>query len=184
MNAEAIRTVVVVGGGSAGWMAAAACSRHLGDACTVQLVESDAIGTVGVGEAAVPHIRTFNTQVLGLDEAAFVRATQGTFKLGIQFRDWGRLGEAYYHGFGSVGQDLGPVAFHHYWLRARRLGKAEALTAYGLQSAAAEQGRFLPGASDAPAGSPLAAVAYAYHFDATLYARHLRAYAERRRAAA
>ncbi|MBN8264249.1 MAG: tryptophan 7-halogenase [Xanthomonadales bacterium] len=179
-GAEAIRKLVVVGGGSAGWMAAAACVRHLGPACEVHLVESEEIGTVGVGEATVPHIRTFNTQALGLDEAEFIRATQGTFKLGIQFRDWGRLGTSYFHGFGSVGQDLGPVAFHHYWMRAHRLGKAEALVAYGLQSAAAARGRFLPGASDAPAGSPLAAVAYAYHFDATLYARHLRAYAERR----
>ena len=180
MDDGAIRRVVVVGGGSAGWMAAAACIRHLAPACEVHLVESEEIGTVGVGEATVPHIRTFNTQVLGLDEAEFVRATQGTFKLGIQFRDWGRRGDAYFHGFGSVGLDLGPVAFHHYWLRAHRRGLARPLGEYALQASAAAQGRFLPGAADAPAGSPLAAVAYAYHFDAGLYARFLRRYAEQR----
>ncbi len=180
MDDGAIRRVVVVGGGSAGWMAAAACIRHLAPACEVHLVESEEIGTVGVGEATVPHIRTFNTQALGLDEAEFVRATQGTFKLGIQFRDWGRRGDAYFHGFGSVGLDLGPVAFHHYWLRAHRRGLARPLGEYALQASAAAQGRFLPGAADAPAGSPLAAVAYAYHFDAGLYARFLRRYAEQR----
>lgn len=180
MSENAIRTVVIVGGGSAGWMAAAACIRHLGKGCTVRLVESEEIGTVGVGEATVPHIRTFNSQALGLEEAEFVKATQGTFKLGIQFRDWGRLGDSYFHGFGTVGQDLGPVAFHHYWLRARQLGRAGEIGEYALQTAAAMQGRFLPGASDAPVGSPLAAVAYAYHFDATLYARHLRAFSEQR----
>jgi tryptophan halogenase len=180
MEQNAIRTVVIVGGGSAGWMAAAACIRHLDRQCRVRLVESDEIGIVGVGEATVPHIRTFNTQVLGLDEAEFVKATQGTFKLGIRFLDWGKVGSDYFHGFGSVGQDLGPVAFHHYWLRARRLGKAGDLGDYALQTAAARQGRFLPGASDAPAGSPLAAVAYAYHFDASLYAKYLRAFAEQR----
>ncbi|MFT3896327.1 MAG: tryptophan 7-halogenase [Thermomonas sp.] len=179
MGEGAIRTVVVVGGGSAGWMAAAALAKHLGRDCTIRLVESEEIGIVGVGEATVPHIRTFNTQALGLDEAEFVRSTQGTFKLGIQFRDWARIGDNYFHGFGSVGHDIGPVHFHHYWLRARRAGRAGELGEYALQTTAAEQGRFLPGATDVPASSPLAAVAYAYHFDAGLYARYLRGFSEK-----
>ncbi len=179
MGEGAIRTVVVVGGGSAGWMAAAALAKHLGEDCTVRLVESEEIGIVGVGEATVPHIRTFNTQALGLDEAEFVKATQGTFKLGIEFRDWARIGDSYFHGFGSIGHDLGPVPFHHYWLRARRAGRAGELGEYSLQASAAEQGRFLPGATDVPATSPLAAVAYAYHFDATLYAKYLRRFSEK-----
>jgi tryptophan halogenase len=178
MSEGAIRTVVVVGGGSAGWMAAAALAKHLGGDCTIRLVESEDIGTVGVGEATVPHIRTFNS-ALGLDEADFVRNTQGTFKLGIQFLDWARIGDRYFHGFGSVGLDLGPVQFHHYWLRARRAGRAGEIGEYALQTAAAEQGRFLPGATDVPASSPLAAVAYAYHFDAGLYAKYLRGFSEK-----
>lgn len=174
-----IKDIVVVGGGSAGWMAAAALIKHLGKDCAVRLVESEEIGIVGVGEATVPHIRTFNAQALGLDEVEFVKATQGTFKLGIQFRDWGRIGDRYYHGFGSVGHDLGPVPFHHYWLRARKAGHAGEIAEYALQSAAAEQDRFMPGATDVPAGSPLANIAYAYHFDASLYAKHLREFSEK-----
>lgn len=179
MDDNAIRSVVVVGGGTAGWMAASACVRQLGARCKVRLVESEEIGIVGVGEATVPHIRLFNSQLLGLDEAEFIRATQGTFKLGIEFRDWGRLGARYHHGFGSVGHDIGPVQFHHYWLRARALGRAGELDEYGINAAAARAGRFLPGASDAPAGSPLAAIPYAYHFDAGLYAKYLRGFAEK-----
>ena len=110
MDGNSIRQVVVVGGGSAGWMAASALVRHLDRTCKVRLVESDEIGIIGVGEATVPHIRTFNAQALGLDEAEFVRATQGTFKLGIEFRDWARIGDRYMHGFGMVGHDPGPAA--------------------------------------------------------------------------
>ncbi|MBS0226257.1 MAG: tryptophan 7-halogenase [Proteobacteria bacterium] len=179
MNENAIGDIVVVGGGAAGWMAAAALARHLGKHRKIHLVESDEIGIVGVGEATVPHIRTFNAEVLGLDEADFVKATQGTFKLGIQFCDWARIGDTYYHGFGSVGQDLGPVAFHQYWLRARKAGRAQAYCHYGLQSEAAEHGRFMPPATDVPATSPLANIAYAYHFDAASYAKYLRGYAEK-----
>src|SRR5690348_4042434 len=100
MSEGRISRIVIVGGGTAGWMSAAALAKHLGNACTIRLVESDEIGIIGVGEATVPHIRIFNSQVLGIDEAEFVKATQGTFKLGIQFRDWGRIGDTYYHGFG------------------------------------------------------------------------------------
>ena len=179
MDGNSIRQVVVVGGGSAGWMAASALVRHLDRTCKVRLVESDEIGIIGVGEATVPHIRTFNAQALGLDEAEFVRATQGTFKLGIEFRDWARIGDRYMHGFGMVGHDPGPAAFHHYWLRLLLAGQDVGdIGSYQLQTAASRQDRFLPGATDVPPTSPLASVAYAYHFDATLYARYLRGFAE------
>lgn len=177
---EAIRRVVVVGGGSSGWMAAAALARHVDPGCKVTLVESDEIGIIGVGEATVPHIRTFNAQALGLDEADFIRHTQGTFKLGIEFRDWARLGDRYMHGFGVVGHDPGPASFYHYWLRLKLAGHDVGdIGDYQLQTLASRQDRFLPGANDVPPTSPLASVAYAYHFDATLYARYLRTFAER-----
>jgi len=176
---ESIASIVVVGGGAAGWSAAAALIRHLPH-CRVQLVESEEIGIVGVGEATVPNVRYFNRQVLGLEEGEFVRRTQGTFKLGIEFRDWRRPGDAYMHGFGAVGYDMGPLAFHQLWLHEVRARRADAdIGRYVLQNLAARQGRFMTAPADAPAGSPLADIAYAYHFDATLYAGYLRERAER-----
>lgn len=178
MNPDNIASIVVVGGGSAGWAAALAMKRHFPH-CAVRLVESEEIGIVGVGEATVPSVRSFNRRVLGLEETDFIRKTQATFKLGIQFRDWGRLGDTYMHGFGAVGYDHGPVAFHHLWRRALALGKADPdIGRYCLQNLAAAQGRFMTSPSDAPAGSPLADIAYAYHFDAALYARYLRGLAQ------
>lgn len=180
MKENAIKTIVVVGGGSAGWMAAAALAKNLRHGCTIRVVESEEIGIVGVGEATVPHIKTFNQQVLGLDEADFVKNTQGTFKLGIQFRDWARIGDSYIHGFGSVGHDLGPVSFHQYWLRLFLAGKvASDIGPYSLQTTAAVQGKFMPSATDVPDTSPLANIAYAYHFDAGLYAKYLRGFSEK-----
>jgi len=180
MGAGAIGTVVVVGGGTAGWMAAAALSRVLGDQCAITLVESDLIGTVGVGEATVPHIKAFNN-LLQIDEADFVCKTQGTFKLGIQFVDWLRPGDTYIHGFGTeIGRNLGLLPFHHYWIKARRHGRAGPIGDYALNTLAAERGKFMVSASDVPPGSPLSNIAYAYHFDAGLYAGYLRGHAERR----
>lgn len=180
MSESAIRNVVIVGGGTAGWMTAAAMSKVLDGICTIRLVESEAIGTVGVGEGTIPHIRLFNS-LLQIDEAEFVRRTQGTFKLGVQFNDWGRIGDSYMHGFGDgIGRNLGLLPFHQYWIKAARSGIAEGIGAYGLNSLAAPRGKFMSSASDVPAGSPLANVAYAYHFDAGLYARFLREYSERR----
>lgn len=179
MTERNIRQVVIVGGGTAGWMAAAACAKLLGRDCSVHLIESEEIGTVGVGEATVPHLKTFNT-VLEIDETEFVRQTQGTFKLGIQFVDWGRIGDRYIHGFGNIGHDIGLLPFHQYWLKLFLAGKAAAIDAYSLNTTAAPLGKFMTSASDAPAASPLANIAYAYHFDAGLYARYLRRYAEAR----
>ncbi len=172
-----IQTIAVIGGGTAGWMSAAAISKSFGAHIQVQLVESEEIGLIGVGEATVPHISAFN-RLLGIDEAEFVRQTQGTFKLGIQFNDWGRLGESYVHGFGTIGRDLGLMPFHQYWLKARAAGKAKDIGLYSLNTVAAPLGKFMAPPSDAPANSPLAEIAYAYHFDAVLYARFLRQRAE------
>ncbi len=171
------RRIVIVGGGTAGWMCAAAFSRFLSrDRWTVTLVESDAIGTVGVGEATIPQIRLFNAG-LGVDEAAFLAATQGTIKLGIAFDGWTRDGESYLHGFGEVGRGLGLVGFHHYWLRARAAGVADDFGAYSLNTMAARGGKFAR--IDQPQG-PVPALPYAYHFDAALYAKFLRGHAEAR----
>jgi tryptophan halogenase len=175
-----IRNVVVVGGGSAGWMAATALATYLDEATTIRLIESEEIGIVGVGEASVPHMRLFNGDVLGIDEFDFVKQTQGTFKLGIQFNDWARIGDSYIHGFGAIGRALGPLPFHQFWLKRFLAGQAAPIGAYSLQTVAAPAGKFMKSASEAPAGSPLRDIAYAYHFDASLYARYLRGLAERR----
>src|SRR5580658_10104407 len=119
-----IRTVVIVGGGSAGWMTAAALTKSFGKQLEVTLVESEEIGIIGVGESTVPHLRDFNS-LLQIEEADFIRRTKGTFKLGIQFNDWLRVGDSYIHGFGSIGRNLGMLDFHQYWLKARKLGFAK-----------------------------------------------------------
>lgn len=180
MNQETerpIRSIAVIGGGTAGWMCAAAVSKMFGRRIDVVLVESEEIGIIGVGEATVPHLSAFN-RLLEIDEAEFVRQVQGTFKLGIQFNDWARIGDSYIHGFGTIGRDLGLLPFHQYWLKARAEGKAKDIGHYSLNTVAAPQGRFMTPPSDAPPNSPLAEIAYAYHFDAVLYARFLRKRAE------
>jgi tryptophan 7-halogenase len=171
----AVRRIVIVGGGTAGWMAAAALSRFLGRDYSITLIESDEIGTVGVGEATIPQIQLFN-QSLGIDEASFIRATQGSFKLGIEFVGWGHPGERYLHAFGNIGRGLGLIPFHHYWLRQQAMGKGRALWDYSPTALAASEARFSP-IVDQPGTLP-SGVAYAYHFDAGLYATFLRNYAE------
>ena len=175
-----IRSVVVVGGGSAGWMVAATLATYLGKGASVRLVESDEIGIVGVGESSVPYMKLFNGGTLGIDEMDFVAATQATFKLGIRFDDWGRIGDSYVHGFGTIGRALGPLPFHQFWLKLFLAGRAPEIGAYSLPTAAAPRNRFTTGARDAPPDSPLADIAYGYQFDAGLYARYLRALAEHR----
>ena len=172
-----VRDVVIVGGGTAGWMTAAALAKLMGAQLRIRLVESDEIGTVGVGEATIPQIRLFNA-LLGLDEDDFVRRTQGTFKLGIQFVDWARSGDVYMHAFGPVGgRDLGLVPFHQYWAKAHRMGRAGPLGDYVFANLAGVRNRFMRPV--AMPESPLGRIAYAFHFDAGLYARYLREYAER-----
>ena len=174
-----IKNVVVVGGGSAGWMAAAALTTYLGKEANIRLIESEEIGIVGVGEASVPYMKTFNSHVLGIKEFDFVAHTQGTFKLGIQFNDWGRIGDSYIHGFGTIGRSLGPLPFHQFWLKLFLAGRAPDIGAYSLPTVAAPLGKFMASPADAPEG-PLADIAYAYHFDAGLYAKYLRNLSERR----
>ncbi len=157
-------------------MAAALLARTMGSAIGIRLVESAQIGTVGVGEATIPPIRQFN-QVLGLDEDDFLRRTRGTFKLGIQFRDWGRAGDCYMHAFGEVGRDLGMGSFHQYWLRAVREGHAGRFWDYSVNETAALANRF--SRVDKLPGSPLQGVVHAFHFDAALYALYLREFSER-----
>ena len=175
-----IRNIVVVGGGSAGWMAAAVLATYLGQGCSIRLIESEEIGIVGVGEASVPHMKTFNTELLGIKESDFVTHTQGTFKLGIEFKDWGRIGDTYFHGFGTIGPGIGPLPFHQFWLKLFLAGRATDIGAYSLQTVAAPRCKFMPSPANTPAGSPLANIAYAYHFDAGLYARFLRNLSEKR----
>jgi tryptophan halogenase len=158
-------------------MSAAAISKTFGRRIEVVLVESEEISTIGVGEATVPHLSAFN-RLLEIDEAQFVRDVQGTFKLGIQFNDWARIGDSYIHGFGTIGRDLGLMPFHQYWLKARAAGQAKDIGHYSLNTVAAPLGKFMVSASDAPPNSPLAEISYAYHFDAGLYARILRERAE------
>jgi tryptophan halogenase len=179
MNEYAIRTIGIVGGGTAGWMAAAALAKSYGGRIAVRLIESDEIGTIGVGEATVPHLKTFN-DALGLQEVDFVKAVQGTFKLGIQFRDWGRIGDSYVHGFGEIGHDYASQPFHQFWLKARLAGKGGDLGEYSVHTLAAPLGKFMTSAADVGVNSPLSHIAYAYHFDAGRYARFLRSYSEAR----
>ena len=157
-------------------MAAALLAKTLGRRLQISLVESAAIGAVGVGEATIPPIRVFN-DALGLDEHDLLRRTGGTYKLGIQFRNWGRLGDCYMHAFGDIGRDLGMGSFHQYWLRSRGEGSADRLWDYSVNETAALAGRFDP--AETLPDSPLAGIQYAFHFDASRYARYLRAYSER-----
>jgi tryptophan 7-halogenase len=165
-----IRSVVIAGGGTAGWMAAAALARVLGPRLTITLVESSEIGIVGVGEATIPAIAQFNRMVK-IPEDEFLKATQGTFKLGIEFVNWWQKGEAYMHAFGPVGRDLAYVPFHHYWLRDQASGKAGSLWDYSLNWLAAKQSRFAR--LERIPDTPLAGLAWAFHFDASLYAAYL-----------
>jgi tryptophan halogenase len=177
MNEHAISKIVIVGGGTAGWMAAAAFSALL-DKGSVEifLVESDEIGTVGVGEATIPPLTAFNN-MLGINEDEFLAASQGTFKLGIEFVDWGAPGERYFHPFGPHGQDFKGVHFHQLYLREAKRQTLPAISDWSMSAVAAELGRFARPGPDARL--PLSQLAYAFHFDAGLYARFLRAYAER-----
>ncbi|MEL7445513.1 MAG: tryptophan halogenase family protein [Pseudomonadota bacterium] len=177
MTERTLQKLVIVGGGTAGWITAAAFARLLGTTLEIELVESDAIGTVGVGEATIPQIIRLNT-ILGLDENDFLKKTFGTFKLGIEFVDWGRKGDRYLHTFGSAGLDLASVPFHHYWRRAKEAGLDKGLWHYSLHQHAASMGKFAK--LDRVGNTAMAGLAHAYHFDASLYAQYLRAYAEER----
>lgn len=179
MSAPApVTKIVIVGGGTAGWMTAAAIMRVLGamPGLSVTLVESEAIGTVGVGEATIPQIIGFN-RLLGLDEMQFMRETRATYKLGIEFVDWLRPGHSYVHPFGSFGIDMLGIEFQHFWLRGAGLGESAPIDAYSIAAVAAKAGKFGWPRPDNPR-SPLSKLSYAFQFDAGRYARFLRAFAE------
>jgi tryptophan halogenase len=161
---------VIVGGGTAGWMAAAALGKLMGKNLDISLIESEQIGTVGVGEATIPLLSAFH-QLLKIDEQEFMREAQVTFKLGIQFENWGAIGDKYLHGFGIVGQDCWACPFHHFWVKSVQKGNKAPLTDYLLHRHAANASKF---ELDLKNG-----LAYAYHFDATLYAAYLRRFSER-----
>jgi tryptophan halogenase len=176
MNEHSIREVVIVGGGTAGWMAAAVLSRYLNNGYSrVRLIESEEIGTIGVGEATIPPLIAFNS-LLGINENEFVSATQATFKLGIEFVNWGEAGHRYFHPFGTLGQDLQGVPFHQLYLSERQRRVMPDISAWAMSAVAAKQGRFArPGRE---AGFPLNQLLYAFHFDAGLYSKFLRNFAE------
>lgn len=175
---ETINKIVIVGGGSSGWMSAALLSSLTGRQFQIVLVESADIGTVGVGEATIPAIKVFN-QLCGIAEADFIRDTKATFKLGIEFANWGQLDEQYFHAFGALGRQWEWLSFYQYWLRARALGQALPFEQYCVTAKMAEQYKFMPADHSKPK-SPLAEIAYAYHFDAGLYAAMLRRHSESR----
>jgi tryptophan halogenase len=167
--------IAVLGGGTAGWMAAAILARRLGRSFgAIRVIESPEIGIIGVGEATIPPIRLFN-QALGLDEGEFLRKTEGTIKLGIEFNDWSRLGRGYFHPFGSHGTDIEQISLHQEWLKLRCLGEEGSFEEYSLNTVAARFGRVAAGNASDDSLSPV--FAYAFHFDAGLYAEYLRGYA-------
>lgn len=178
MQAANIEHIVIVGGGTAGWMTAAAMANRLPSRfCKITVIESDAIGTVGVGESTIPHIRQFN-ETLGIDEATFLKATHATVKLGIKFNDWGAIGESYFHPFGEHGHITQGVDFHHYWLKARSLGEPHNLEQYSIAAMAALAGKFPLSSHNKP--TKFADYTYSYHIDAGAYAKFLRQYSEQR----
>lgn len=172
---DANKKIVILGGGSAGWMSAAMLSNYVPKNIEITLVESEEIGIIGVGEATIPPIMGFN-QLLGLDEKVFVRETKASFKLGIEFVNWNKIGDRYIHPFGEYGAELGATYFHHFLMRAN--GNLDSISDYSMSIAAAKKGKFaIP--NYAP-NNPMSEIKYAYHFDASLYAKFLRTYAEAR----
>jgi tryptophan halogenase len=173
-----IRNITIVGGGTAGWMTAAMLSKLFVRGYRIRLIESEEIGTIGVGEATIPAIREFN-QLAGVDYVEMVKATQATFKLGIEFVNWRGIGTSYIHGFGKIGQDVWWLHAHQLWLKMQALGKAKHFDHYALNCVAARENKFCFPDPRNP-GSPIAGIDYAFHFDASLYARFLRAQSEAR----
>jgi tryptophan halogenase len=174
----AINHIVIVGGGTAGWMAAAALSRlRKGRELAITLVESEAIGTVGVGEATIPPFVDFQ-RLLEIDEAEMLSQVQGSFKLGIQFVNWGKLGDSYIHPFGGYGYEIGGLSFHHIWHQQRAMGDKRPIQVFNAETMAAFFGKFAK--TDDLKRDDLPPINYAYHINATAYAGFLRKYAEKR----
>jgi tryptophan halogenase len=168
-----IKKLVIAGGGTAGWMAAALLKKLFAQQLQIELVESEDIGIIGVGEATIPPIQIFN-QYLALDEKEFLRETHATIKLAIKFENWRVQGESYYHTFGAPGATLGVANFQHYWLRAKELGLTESLWDFDLNYLCCEQGKF----NKIKTPNPVYDMPYAYHFDSALYGKYLRKLSE------
>jgi tryptophan halogenase len=178
MNQQGIKKIVVVGGGTSGWMAAAALSKIMGPNLDITLIESEQIGTVGVGEATIPMIQLYN-RVLGLDEDEFVRETNATFKLGIEFVNWRRLNHTYFHPFGLLGVDMEGISFTHYWMRWQKSGGSLDYSHFNAETEAARALRFMRVKGETgPMVMPN--INYAFQFDASLYAAYLRRFSEKR----
>ena len=178
MNGNPIKKIVIVGGGSAGWMTAAPLAQRLPLGCEITLIESPEIGTIGVGEATLPTIRFFN-KALGLDGADFVRKTKATFKLGIEFKDWGHIGNRVFHGFGDFGPTIENRSPHMHWLRLKGLdAQFPPLDDFSVSGVMARNMRFTPPMGEQASASN--AFSYGFHFDAGLYAAYLRDYAMQR----
>jgi len=174
MSKGRIENVIIVGGGTAGWITAAMLSKYLGQVTQITLIESDAIGTVGVGEATIPQIQRLNN-LLGLNEAEVMKASGATFKLGIEFSNWGKIGERYMHAFGYSGMHLNALQFHNYWLRSQTDGSLSDFWDYSPNLQACNAAKF----KHSPQGkNGLSGLIYAYHFDAGLYAQYLRKYSQ------
>ncbi|ATC94427.1 tryptophan halogenase family protein [Pseudoalteromonas tunicata] len=167
MTPTKISNVVIVGGGTSGWITAALLVKVLGRVINITLVESDEIGTIGVGEATIPPIVQLNN-ALGISEKTFLAHTKGTFKLGIEFNDWGQLGDSYMHAFGGIGKSLPFCDFHHLWLQSKQQGGNSDFWDFSLNYQAAMAGKFGP--SQKIASTNIQGLEYAYHFDAGLYA--------------
>src|SRR5437773_2270780 len=171
MTTDPARSVTILGGGAAGWMTAALLARQFGPVgVSITVLESEEIGIIGVGEASVPILRQFNT-MLGIDEHEFLRQVQGSYKLGIEFRDWGEPGNVHFHGFGDYGKAIEGVLPHQYWLRLREEGDSAPLDDYSYPYALARRNKFTP-------ADTRSNYLHAFHFDAMLYARMLRGVAE------
>ena len=169
MNTTEVKRLVIAGGGTAGWMAAAAFGHQFQGIVDITLIESEEIGTVGVGESTIPPIRGFN-KLLGIDEQQFMRMTEATFKLGISFEGWRDGTDRYIHSFGRNGQPTWLCEFHHFWLRGLDIGVESELGDYCLELKAAEQNKF--------SNRPPLEMSYAYHLDASVYAKYLRKFSE------
>lgn len=171
-----VDNVVIVGGGNAGWLTAALLVKVLGRSINIRLIESEKIGIIGVGEATIPPIIAYNN-ALGVNESDFLKATKGTIKLGIQFENWGKIGDSYMHAFGDIGKNFPFCEFHHFWVKASQLGKISDFWDYSLNFQTATNNKFAK--LDTLEGTNLPGIQYAYHFDASLYAKYLREISEK-----
>ncbi len=175
MDNSKIQNLVIVGGGTGGWITASLLAKVLGKSINITLVESEKIGIIGVGEATIPPIIAYNNAI-GINESEFIKATKGTIKLGIQFENWGKKGDSYMHAFGDIGKNFPFCDFHNFWVKSQQLGYESNFWDYSLNYQAAKHIKF--DKINMIEGTNLPGISYAYHFDAALYAKFLRKFSE------